>query len=207
MRGLSFDELVRWMIEDASLNRSPKRSRKVRRAQRRSSHVHRPRARLSRGRPVAAVLRRCAHLAASASFASGSPRGAGVAAPRFAVLRPGSRGCIGAVQGGHHRRLMAGGCTMRGVRAAPRGRLSHHRRSRSAAEAPSHRARRFSPLPASPTAARCCSSTPRPCATRLKANPWIADATILKLLSRPAADRHHRAPAPSRCGRRTAGSA
>ena len=30
-------------------------------------------------------------------------------------------------------------------------------------------------------APRCCSSTPPPCATELKANPWISEATVLKL--------------------------
>ena len=35
--------------------------------------------------------------------------------------------------------------------------------------------------PASPAAPRCCSSTPPAARTRLKANPWIAEATVLKL--------------------------
>jgi cell division protein FtsQ len=37
------------------------------------------------------------------------------------------------------------------------------------------------PPPASPGKARCCSWTPKPPRARLKSNPWIADATILKL--------------------------
>ena len=40
---------------------------------------------------------------------------------------------------------------------------------------------------------------------KLKANPWIADATVLKLYPGQLADRHRRARRRSRCGSRTAG--
>ena len=42
-------------------------------------------------------------------------------------------------------------------------------------------ARKSSPPPASPAAPRSCSSTPPTARARLKANPWIAEATVLKL--------------------------
>ena len=42
-------------------------------------------------------------------------------------------------------------------------------------------ARKSSPPPASPAARRCCSSTSNSARARLKANPWIAEATVLKL--------------------------
>ena len=77
------------------------------------------------------------------------------------------------------------------------------------------RARRRSPTqprgdsrrsPASPAAPRCCSSMPAQARARLMANPWIAEATVLKLYPGPPADRASPSARPSRCGRRTAAS-
>ena len=56
--------------------------------------------------------------------------------------------------------------------------------------AAAHAARRSSPPPASPARPRCCSSTSSDARERLKTNPWIADATVLKLYPGRAADRH-----------------
>ncbi len=65
-------------------------------------------------------------------------------------------------------------------RRRQRRRLPHHL-DRAGRPAPADARGDSRRPPASPGGPRCCSSTPPRRATRLKANPWIADATVLKL--------------------------
>ena len=104
------------------------------------------------------------------------PRGAGLAAAALVIA---ASLAYGAVKGDHvpDRRRRHEGCARR---RSPMPPASASSRSRSPAITTSA-GRRFSPPPASPAPRRSSSSTSIEARERLKTNPWIADATVLKL--------------------------
>ena len=129
------------------------------------------------------------------------PRGLGSSAAALLLL---ASVCYGVVRGGHVAEIAAQVQDLCDEAANAAGfgitEVALDRRARSQPRAT------FSRSPASPATPRCCSSMPATARARLLTNPWIADATVLKLYPEPAAHRDQGAHSPSRSGRRTAAS-